>query len=85
MAARTAKVAVSLPVEIHARVDAIRHELGLGRSEIVVQALTLWLKHRDEVELEERYVKGYMRRPEKAADLDGLLEAGLSSFAREKW
>ncbi|MBI4615468.1 MAG: hypothetical protein HY720_17755 [Planctomycetes bacterium] len=85
MAARTAKVAVSLPVEIHARVEAIRHEFGMGRSEVVVQALTLWLKQREEQELEERYVRGYLRLPEKATDLEGLFQAGLSSFVREKW
>lgn len=85
MHSRTAKVAVSLPEDTFKEVERLRHELGLARSAAVVEALRLWLRQKEQQELEERYVKGYQRKPEKPSEVESLFRAGLSSFMPERW
>ena len=85
MSAKTAKIAISLPRVTFEEVERLRHELGLARSAAVLEALRLWLRGKEEQELEERYVKGYRRKPESAREVEPLFRAGLSSFTPERW
>ncbi|MBI2167121.1 MAG: hypothetical protein HYU34_02620 [Candidatus Omnitrophica bacterium] len=85
MQPRRARFAVSVPRGTFAGVERRRHTLGLARSVAVDEALKLWLKKQEEEELEERYVKGYQRKPERVADIEPMFRAGLVSFTREKW
>ena len=85
METRTTKFAVSLPRETYQEIERLRHELGLARSAVVAEALRLWLRRKEEQELEEKYVKGYERKPEKLSEIEPLFRAGLSSFTRENW
>ena len=85
MNGKTAKIAVSLPRETLNRVERIRLQLGLARSTAVDEALKLWAREREEKELEERYVKGYAKKPERASEVEPLSRAGLSSFTPEEW
>ncbi len=82
---KAAKVAVSLPQKTFEQVERLRQELGLARSVAVLEALTLWLHKKKEEKLEERYVKGYQRKPERPAEVEPFFRAGLPSFNREKW
>lgn len=85
MHGRATKVAVSLPEDTFKEVERLRHQLGMARSTAVVAALRLWLRQKEEQELEERYVKGYQRKPEKPNEVEPLFRAGLSSFTPERW
>ena len=79
------KVAISLPKQIFNQVEEIRHRLGLARSKAVLEALRLWLRQKEEERLEEKYVRGYERKPEQLAEAEPLFRAGLSSFTTERW
>ena len=85
MNGKTAKIAVSLPRETLDQVEKIRLQLGLARSAAVDQALKLWVREREESELEERYVKGYAKKPERVSEVEPFFRAGLSSFTPEDW
>jgi len=85
MESRTTKFAISLPRETFNEVEHFRHELGLARSAAILEALRLWLRQKEEAELEERYVKGYRRKPEREGDIEPFFRAGLSSFTQENW
>lgn len=82
---KATKVAISLPKETFEQVERLRQELGLARSVAILEALVLWLQRKREEELEERYTRGYQRKPERAAEVEPFFRAGLSSFSREKW
>lgn len=79
------KVAISLPKETFDAVEQSRRELGLARSAVIVEAMKLWLRQREEQALERRYEQGYRKRPETPAEVEGMFRAGLSSFAQEQW
>lgn len=85
MESKTTKIAISLPKKTFEEVERWRQELGLARSAAIAQALLLWLHQKKEGELEEQYVKGYERKPERSAEVEPLFRAGLSSFTRERW
>lgn len=85
MEAKTTKIAISLPSETLAQVERLRHQLGLARSTAVLEALRLWLREQEEKKLEQRYVKGYQKKPEHAADVEPFFRASLSSFTPEEW
>lgn len=83
--AKTSKVAVSVPKEKLQAVEQWRHTLGLTRSAVFTEALSLWLRQKEEQKLEERYLKGYQRKPERVIDVEPLFRTGLSSFTPEHW
>ena len=85
MGLKFAKVAVSLPKQTFDRVEHVRHELGLARSTAISEALNLWLRQKEEEELEAKYVNGYKKKPENASASKPLFHAGLSSFTEEEW
>ena len=85
MSIKTMKVAISLPKDILQEIENLRHKLGLARSQAILEAVSLWLKKKEEENLEKRYVEGYKRKPEIAKDIDPLFLAGLSSFTKDSW
>lgn len=85
MGEKVARIAVSLRRETLNRVERIRHQLGLARSTAVDEALNRWAREWEEKELEERYAKGYAKKPERASEIEPLSRAGLSSFTPEEW
>ena len=84
MEEKTTKIAISLPSQTFKEVENVRRELKLARSAAVLQALRLWLRQKQERELEEQYVKGYKRKPERVRE-GAFFQAGLSSFTPERW
>lgn len=81
----SAKIAISLPRKTYETVEKLRHELGLGRSAVIFEALGLWLKAQERKKLEAQYTRGYRKKPEKASDHAGWMQAGLESFSKEDW
>ena len=85
MEERATKIAISLPRDTFKEVERLRHELKLARSQAILQALKLWLRQKQERELEERYAEGYKQKPERPQEVEPLFQAGLSSFSAESW
>lgn len=56
-------------------VDVAGGEEGRGRSEIIREALELWLKRRDLAEKIRRHREGYRRRPVTPGEFAPVLEA----------
>ena len=76
MEPKTAKVTISLPKQTLDQVERLRHEIGLARSEAVLEALRFWLRAKEDQELEEKYVRGYRRKPERPSEVEPLFRAG---------
>lgn len=77
---RAAKVAISIPSEDLERLEALRREMDLGRSEIIATAIRFWLKWMERQELIRRYSAGYRKNPEKAAEIKSLEAASLEAL-----
>ena len=65
MAAKTAKVAISMPKELFRSVEQVRRELKIPRSEAIVEAIRAWLKRREEEQAIRQYIEGYRKHPER--------------------
>ena len=85
MSSHVAKIAISLPKETARKLSEVSHQTGKGRSALMLEALKLWFRRREEVALEDRYVKAYQKKPERSADIETFYHAGLSSFSKESW
>lgn len=85
MALKSAKFAVSLPLETFRMIEQLRRQSAQGRSEAVQEALRLWIQKKEDEERERRYVAGYKKIPEKVSASEPFYRAGLSSFDRESW
>ena len=79
------KIAMSLPEDQFRAVERNRKKLGLNRSQALQQALELWLSRGEEDDRIARYVDGYRRLPEDAAEADAFVEAWASGLAAEDW
>ncbi len=84
-ALRTAKVTISLPKDTLKEVELVRGQLDIDRSSAILEAILLWLDEKHKEELEARYVQGYKKIPERAADVEALYRTGLASFTPEEW
>ena len=86
MSVRTIKVAISLPKETMAEVESLRHKLHLPRSRAILEAVSLWLKKKQEEQKIKQYIQGYRKKPEgHDPGVEALYKAGLSSFSGDKW
>jgi metal-responsive CopG/Arc/MetJ family transcriptional regulator len=65
---RTAKVAVSLPVETLRRLDRESRRTGQARSAVVTRAVQAWLDQQEVSEQDRRYLEGYLRQPEPTTE-----------------
>ena len=86
MSAKTVKVAISLPKNIMAEIESLRHKLGLARSQAIFEAVSLWLKKKHEEQKIRQYIEGYRKYPEKDdPEIAALMKLGLESFSKEEW
>ncbi|MBI4352934.1 MAG: hypothetical protein HY593_03315 [Candidatus Omnitrophica bacterium] len=85
MSHTAAKIAISLPGDIFKEIEHIRHQLGLARSQAIVEAIRFWIQKRQEQSLEQSYVRGYLSKPEKRSEVEPFFLAGLSAFTKEEW
>lgn len=79
------KLAISIPKKTAQELDHFRHKLGVGRSSAILQAVLLWLHQMKVEQQEERYVRGYKKKPENDSSVEALYRAGLASFSKEEW
>ena len=84
MAARTVKVAISLPKEEFDAVERLRRELGLSRSALIARALRAWLKERSETQQVRRYLEGYRRNPESEKEIAEAASLALHTLETQE-
>ena len=84
MAAKTSRVAISLPKDLLRQVEQARRHLGLARSRAIYEALRLWLRKEEQEKLEAQYARGYEKHPERPGT-QTLFQASLSSYSRDEW
>ena len=85
MSAKTVKVTVSVRKDTLTQLERMRLQSGLTRSAAADDAFRLWAREKQDRELEERYVKGYEKKPERVAEAEPFFRSGLSSFTSEEW
>jgi len=79
------KTAITVPIDQFRRVELIRKRRGLSRSEVFAMALDALFKALDRKRLEERYVQGYQRHPERPAELGPWVIRSLQGAEQEDW
>ena len=79
------KVAVSLPRSLYQEIERRRRETGLSRSAIVRKALEESIARRHRAALVERYVEGYRKMPETAAEVEAAQNAAADVLAQVPW
>ena len=83
MTAKTIKTAISFPREDFFEVESARKRLHRSRSEILLEAFRSWIHQNNIEELENSYIEGYRIHPEKLADIDAFMNAGLAVWKAE--
>ena len=81
----TVKTAISLPKPAFDQLESIRKRTHSSRSRIILEALRAWIRMQQQAALEQRYVAGYARHPDRVADVEAFYRAGLASMAEESW
>ena len=86
MSIQSMKVAISLPKKTMMEIEGLRHELGLGRSQAILEAVSLWLRKKHEEQKIKQYIESYKKKPEgNDPGAEALYQAGLSSFTKDEW
>ncbi len=84
--AKAIKTAISLPLEEFQFIESVRKKTHQSRSRILLEAIHTWLAVRKREELDQKYIQGYQKHPERKSDLDRFFHASLPSFGeKEKW
>ena len=78
MAKSAAKVAVSIPDELHRAVELARKRARKTRSAVVQEALRDWLRREVHAGLVRDYEAGYANRPEDADEIEAALATSVS-------
>ncbi len=85
MASGSAKMAVSVPADLYRALERARKQRRAGRSEVVQEALRLWIDRQRELGLIGQYEAGYRQRPETAAEIRAAEAAAVRLLAAEEW
>ncbi|MGH9057096.1 MAG: ribbon-helix-helix protein, CopG family [Acidimicrobiales bacterium] len=80
---RAAKVTVSLPAELLARIEHRRQDRETSRSEVVSELLWLGWRQAEAEEREERYQSAYRAQPETNAERTWAEEAAKDLLGEE--
>lgn len=80
-----AKIAISLPDDVHQAVEKERLATGESRSQFFRHAVEERLRRARDRELEEQYVRGYLENPETPEELEWVFRAGLEALAENPW
>ncbi len=78
-----AKVAVSLPVDTLRSLERVRARLRKTRSRAVTEAVERWLQAEEVSDEERRYLEGYLRHPDGAAETAATAGAVVATW--EPW
>ncbi|HZS52498.1 MAG TPA: ribbon-helix-helix domain-containing protein [Bryobacterales bacterium] len=84
-APRTAKIAMSLPVDLYRALERIRKTTGQPRSALIRQALRYWLERQREEALARRYESGYRLHPEDSDEIRRAEAAAVELLASQEW
>ena len=83
--AKTAKIAISLPVEVLSAVERVRAKSGESRSELFRRAVEILLRHQREREMSERYVRAYEQMPETWEEVESARKSAGAILSEEPW
>ena len=76
------KIAITVPVDTYRALEKARSQLGKTRSDAISIAIRDWLRGLDADAQRQRYVQGYLKRPEQPTPGDdALLAAATSDWA----
>lgn len=79
------KVAVTIAADLLAETERERKKTGESRSAVFERALTVYLAGRHRAAASRRYVEGYRRHPERAADVRVAIATAQPVLAEEPW
>ncbi len=79
------KVAVTIPADLHRKVEHMRRATGKTRGEVVRDALQHWLARQEEVSLVREYEAGYRKRPETRREVKAAESAAVQLLATTEW
>jgi len=82
---KTAKVAISLPENVLAAVEAERRAKGESRSEFFRKAAETRLKQERESSAIRDYLRGYQQYPESVDEVEAAHRTGSAVLAAEPW
>ena len=82
---KTAKIAISLPVEVLSAVERVRKKSGETRSELFRRAVAILLRQQREREMSERYVRAYEQMPETGEEVESARRSAGTILAGEPW
>lgn len=85
MPARAVKVAITIPESEFRQVEAIRTQLKITRSAVILKALEQWLAAQRDVQHDRQYQAAYRRRPETPAEIDTQRVLAMPALASEEW
>ncbi|MDO8532624.1 MAG: ribbon-helix-helix protein, CopG family [Dehalococcoidia bacterium] len=85
MSAKVAKVTISIPAEVLDAVERERHIRKETRSEFFRRAVDMMLRQQREKKAVRRYVRGYRKSPESAAEVAVAYKLGSAVLAEEPW
>ena len=78
-----AKIAISLPADTLAQVEALRKRTGKSRSAVFTDAVKALLAHEQVDDRDRRYVEAYLRQPMRQRDSDEL--AAVATAVSTTW
>ena len=79
------KVAVTIANDLLAAVERERKKTGESRSAVFERALVAYLAGQHRAAEARRYVEGYQRAPERAAEVRVALAASIPGLGEEPW
>ena len=82
---KTSKIAISLPQEILDAVERERDQRGESRSQFFRRAVETLLRHQQEQELSEQYIRAYQQMPETTEEVEAARRAASTILAEEPW
>ena len=80
---KTAKIAISLPAATLEEIEEIRRAAGRSRSAVIREAVEHWLRARETSPQDQRYIQGYLRRPEETKQTAAVAAAAAAQW--EEW
>ncbi len=79
------KFAVSIPDEDYRELEKIRKKEGLSRSGVVTEAIRFFKGYREKERLIRLYEAGYIKKPERLAEIKGWERVSIETFSKEGW
>ena len=82
---RSAKITVSVPTKTLRSLERVRKRLRLNRSEVIQQAVTVWLATKEADPRIAEYIRGYQTCPDDPADAIAMVKAWAEGIESEDW